>query len=147
MAVIAMSRSDFRTINKFRQRHLKALGGSFVRVLKLCRAAGLVQLGHVALDGTKVQANASLLKAMWYGRMREAEKPLEAEVTTCLSRAEAIDTEEDGAYGTGRRGDGMPNLVASKQARLERIREAMATLEAEAQSPPPDDDGPGPSSV
>src|SRR6202049_3215343 len=73
MAVTAMNQPDFRTIAKFRQRHLKALGDLFVQVLKLCRAAGLVKLGHVALDGTKIQANASKHKAMSYRRMRGAE--------------------------------------------------------------------------
>src|SRR5215208_5128264 len=76
MAVTAMNRPDFRTIATFRRRHLKTLADLFVQVLKLCRAAGLVKLGHVSLDGTKVQANASLHKAMSYGRMREAEKKL-----------------------------------------------------------------------
>src|ERR1700681_2343416 len=73
MAVTAMNQPDFRTIAKFRQRHLKALSDLFVQVLKLCRAAGLAKLGHVALDGTKVQANASVHKAMSYGRMLETE--------------------------------------------------------------------------
>src|SRR5437588_2411718 len=80
MAVTAMNRPDFRTIAAFRRRHLKALGDLFVQVLKLCRAAGLVKLGHVSLDGTKIKANASVHKAMSYGRMREAEKKLAAEV-------------------------------------------------------------------
>src|SRR6476661_10995504 len=79
MAVTALNRPDFRTIATFRQRHLKAMGQLFVQVLKLCRAAGLVKLGHVALDGTKVQANASVHQAMSYGRMREAEKRLAGE--------------------------------------------------------------------
>ena len=79
MAVTALNKPDFRTIATFRQRHLKTLGDLFVQVLKLCRAAGLVKLGHVSLDGTKVQANASRHKAMSYGRMREAEKKLAAE--------------------------------------------------------------------
>src|SRR5450830_1609997 len=147
MAVTAMNRPDFRTIAKFRQRHLRALGDLFVQVLKLCRAAGLVKLGHVALDGTKVQANASVHKAMSYGRMRDAEKKLAAEVSAWFARAEATDAEEDRVQGSDRRGDEMPDWVANKVARLERIRAARATLEAEAKAPPPhDDDGPGPSS-
>jgi transposase len=88
MAVTALNRPDFRTIATFRQRHLKALGELFVQVLKLCRAAGLVKLGHVALDGTKVQANASVHKAMSYGRMREAEKRLAGEVADWFTRAQ-----------------------------------------------------------
>jgi transposase len=148
MAVTALNRPDFRTVAAFRRRHLKALGDLFVQVLKLCRAAGLVKLGHVALDGTKVQANASVHKAMSYGRMREAEQKLAAEVAAWFARAEASDIEEDGVHGQEQRGDEMPDWVANKVARLERIRAAKAALEAEAQAPPPDpaDDGPGPSS-
>src|SRR5262245_15832021 len=146
MAVTAMSQPDFRTIGKFRRRHLKALGDLFVQVLKLCRAAGLVKLGHVALDGTKLQANASVHKAMSYGRMREAEKKLAAEVASWLARAEAGDAAEDAALGDGR-GDEMPDWVANKVERLARIRAAKAALEAEAEAPlDHDDEGPGPSS-
>jgi transposase len=148
MAVTAMNRPDFRTIATFRRRHLKALGDLFVQVLKLCRAAGLVKLGHVSLDGTKVRANASVHKAMSYGRMREAEKKLAAEVAAWFAQAEATDAAEDREHGAERRGDEMPDWVANKMARLERIRAAKAALEAEAKRPPPDpdDDGPGPSS-
>jgi transposase len=148
MAVTAMNRPDFRTIATFRRRHLKALGDLFVQVLKLCRAAGLVQLGHVALDGTKVRANASVHKAMSYGRMREAEKKLAGEVSAWFARAEVADAAEDREHGDERRGDEMPDWVANKAARLERIRAAKAVLEAEAKAPPcdRDDDGPGPSS-
>jgi transposase len=147
MAVTAMNKPDFRTIAKFRQRHLKALGDLFVQVLKLCRAAGLVKLGHVALDGTKVQANASRHKAMSYARMLESEKKLAAEVAEWFTRAAATDAAEDREHGCERRGDEMPDWVANKAARLERIRAAKAVLEAEAKAPPSgDDDGPGPSS-
>jgi len=146
MAVTAMNRPDFRTIAEFRKRHLKALGALFVQVLQLCRAAGLVKLGHVALDGTKVQANASKHKAMSYRRMLAAEKKLAAEVAGWFARAAAADAEEDRAHGAERRGDEMPDWVADKQARLARLRAAKAALEAEAKAPPPaDDDGPGPS--
>ena len=147
IAVTAMNRPDHRTIARFRRRHLKALGDLFVQVLKLCRAAGLVRLGHVALDGTKMQANASVHKAMSYGRMREAEKKLSAEVSAWLAHAEATDAAEDREHGTEKRGDEMPDWVANKAARLDRIRAAKAALEAEAKQPPPqDDDRPGPSS-
>ena len=147
MAVTAMNRPDHRTIAKFRRRHLKALSDLFVQVLKLCRNTGLVKLGHVALDGTKLQANASVHKAMSYGRMREAEKQLTAEVSAWLARAEASDAEDDDAHGD-LRGDEMPDWVANKVERLARIKAAKAALEAEAKAPPPDDDdaGPGPSS-
>jgi transposase len=144
MAVTGMSRPDFRTIAEFRRRHLKALGDLFVQVLHLCRKAGLVKLGHVALDGTKIKANASKHKAMSYGRMREAEARLEAEVGAWFARAEAADAEEDRAHGL-ERGDELPDWVADKQQRLERLRQARAALEAEAKAPPSDDDGPGPS--
>ena len=147
MAVTALNRPDFRTIATFRQRHLKALGDLFVQILKLCRAAGLVKLGHVALDGTKLQANASVHKAMSYRRMREAERKLAAEVAQWFARAEASDRDEDRVHGADKRGDEMPAWVADKAARLERIRAAKAALEAEAKRPAPDDDdGPGPSS-
>jgi len=144
MAVTGMSRPDFRTIAEFRRRHLKALGELFVQVLRLCREAGLVKLGHVALDGTKIKANASKHKAMSYGRMREAEAKLQAEVRAWFARAEAADAEEDRAHGA-ERGDELPDWVADKQQRLERLRRARAALEAEAKAPPSDDDGPGPS--
>lgn len=148
LAVTALNKPDFRTIAKFRRRHLKALGELFVQVLKLCRAAGLVRLGHVALDGTKVQANASLHKAMSYGRMREAERRLKAEVAAWFAKAEAIDAAEDKAHGADRRGDELPAWVADKQARLAKIQAAKAALEAEAKAARDDgdDDGPGPSS-
>lgn len=147
MAVTAMNRPDHRTIAKFRRRHLKALSDLFMQVLKLCRKAGLVKLGHVALDGTKLQANASVHKAMSYARMREAEKKLAAEVSAWFVRAEAGDAKDDNALGD-LRGDEMPDWVADKVERLARIREAKAALEAEAEAPPPDDDeeGPGASS-
>jgi len=98
------------------QRHLKALSDLFVQVLKLCRAAGLVRLGHVALDGTKVAANASVHKAMSYGRMQETEKRLAAEVSDWLTQAEATDAEEDRTHGGDRRGDEMRDSVANRAA-------------------------------
>ena len=146
MAVTALNRPNFRTLAEFRRRHLGALGELFVQVLKLCRSAGLVKLGHVALDGTKIQANASKHKAMSYRRMREAEAKLAAEVAAWFARAAAADAEEDRAHGPDRRGDEMPAWVVNKQARLERLRAAKATLEAEAKAPPPEDGAePGPS--
>ena len=146
MAVTGLQRPDFRTIAEFRCRHLKALEALFVQVLQLCRAAGLAKLGHVALDGTKVKANASKHKAMSYGRMLGTERRLTAEVAQWFARAEAIDGEEDRTHGTDRRGDELPAWVADKQARLAKIQAAKATLEAEAKEAPRDDDeGPGPS--
>lgn len=148
MAVTALNRPDFRTVSDFRKRHVTALGALFVQVLKLCRTAGLVKLGHVALDGTKLAANASKHKAMSYGRMGEAAAKLSAEVEGWFARAAAVDAEEDRAHGAERRGDELPDWVTDKQARLAKIGAAKAALEAEAKAPPTasDDDGPGPSS-
>ena len=133
-AVTASAKPDFRTISEFRKRHLKALSGLFVQVLKLCAEAGLVKLGHVALDGTKIKANASKHKAMSYSRMQKAEAALAAEVASWLKSAEAADRRDDASLGAGQRGDELPDWVADKQQRLARIREAKAALEAEARA-------------
>jgi hypothetical protein len=106
----------------------------FVQVLKLCERAGLVKLGHVALDGTKVKANASKHKAMSYARMVEREQELQAEVKRWLGAAEAADAEEDRLFGADKRGDELPAWVADKAKRLVKIREAKAALEAEAKA-------------
>jgi transposase len=124
MAVTGMQRPDFRTISDFRQRHLAALAELFGQVLRLCRQAGLVKLGHIALDGTKLKANASKHKAMSYGRMARAEAELAAEVAAWLGRAEREDAADDAAYGADQRGDELPEWVKDKQARRERIRMA-----------------------
>ncbi len=134
MAVTGVQKPDFRTISDFRKRHLRALSGLFGQVLRLCRRAGLVKLGHVALDGTKIKANASKHKAMSYARMVEAEAELSAEVEAWLARAEAADAAEDRAFGAAARGDEMPEWMANKQQRLAKIREAKAALEAEAKA-------------
>jgi hypothetical protein len=133
MMIVAGDPPDFRTISDFRKRHLKALAALFVQVLKLAEKAGLVKLGHVALDGTKIKANASKHKAMSYERMKKREAELQAEVDCWLVAAEAADAEEDKLYGQ-KRGDEMPDWVADKQRRLEKIREAKAELEAEAKA-------------
>lgn len=148
MAVTGLNKPDFRTIAEFRRRHLTALSALFVQVLKLCQAAGLVKLGHVAVDGTKLKANASRHKAMSYGRMKQTEPKLAAEVAAWLQTAEAQDRAEDAEHGGDRRGDEPPDWMADKQRRLERIRKAKADLEAEAERDPSDLDpnGPGPSS-
>jgi transposase len=132
MAVTALNRPDFRTIAEFRRRHLGALGDLFAQVLELCATAGLVRLGHVALDGTKIKANASKHKAMSYGRMKTARADLAAEVAGWLEAAASADAEEDAEHGAERRGDEMPDWVKDKQKRQEKIAEAMAALEAEA---------------
>jgi transposase len=133
MMIVAGDPPDFRTISDFRKRHLKALAKLFVQVLKLCEAAGLVKLGHVALDGTKIKANASKHKAMSYERMKSREAELQAEVDRWLAVAEAADAEEDARHGK-RHGDEMPPWIADKQKRLARIKEAKAALEAEAKA-------------
>ena len=133
-AVTALDRPDFRTIGEFRRRHLAALAGLFVQVLALCRRAGLVGLGHVAVDGTKLRANASKHKAMSYARMGPAEAELAAEVEGWLAQADRTDAAEDAALGADRRGDEMPAWMRDKQRRLERIRAAKAELEAEARA-------------
>ena len=125
---------DFRTISDFRKDHLGALSGLFLQVLAFCQRAGLVKLGHVALDGAKVRANASKHKAMSYRRMKEKEAQLAAEVAELLRRAQEVDDEEDRRYGQDRRGDELPEELAFREGRLEKIREAMAALEAEAQA-------------
>ena len=124
MSIVALDAPDFRTISEFRRRHLAALAALFVQVLKLCERAGLVKLGHVALDGTKIKASASKHKAMSYQRMGQREAELQAEVDGWLKSAEAADAAEDKAFGADRRGDEMPDWVANKQARLAKIREA-----------------------
>lgn len=123
---------DFRTISDFRKDHLKALAGMFLQVLKLCQKAGLVKLGHVALDGTKIKANASKNKAMSYKRMKEEEARLKAEVAELMQKAEAVDGEEDCRYGKDKRGDELPKELSFREARLKKIREAKAALEEEA---------------
>ncbi|MGE3295684.1 MAG: IS1182 family transposase [Geminicoccaceae bacterium] len=148
MAVTGLNRPDFRTISDFRKRHLPALSDLFVQVLRLCRAAGLVKLGHVAVDGTKLRANASRHKAMSYRHMTQQEAKLAAEVQGWLDRAEAADAAEDAEHGPARRGDETPGWMADKRRRLERIRAAKVQLEAEAKAGAgsTDPDGPGPSS-
>ena len=123
---------DHDTIADFRKEHSAALSQLFVQVLRLCQQAGLVKLGHVALDGTKVKANASKHQAMSYERMGEAEKKLEAEVKALLEEAARVDAEEDGKYGKGKRGDELPAELQRRKTRLRKIREAKAALERQA---------------
>jgi transposase len=134
MAVTGLNRPDFRTVSDFRKRHLGALQGLFVQVLKLCQRSGLVSLGHVALDGTKIKANASKHKAMSYERMAETERRLKREVKDWFERARNADEAEDRQHGAQRRGDELPDWVADKQRRIQKIREAKAALEAEARA-------------
>jgi transposase len=134
MSIVGLDAPDFRTVSDFRKRHLQVLGGLFGQILHLCETAGLVKLGHVALDGTKIRANASKHKAMSYERMENRAAELEAEVAKWLSAAEAADAAEDKLYGCDKTGDEMPAWVADKKLRAERIRKAKAELEAEAKA-------------
>jgi len=123
---------DFRTIADFRKRHLGALKGFFEQVLRLARELGAPRVGRVAVDGSKVKANASKHKAMSYGRMRDKEKQLRDEVKHLLAQAEAADAAEDAAYGADRRGDELPAELQRRESRLTRIREATRALEQRA---------------
>jgi len=133
--------AGFSEISLFRLQHLEALKGLFGQVLKLCRRAGLAKLGHVALDGTKMRANANRYKSMSYGGMKKREEELKAEIESWFEQARAIDREEDEMYGEDRSGDELPDWVQDKQKRLEKIQQAKAELEAEARAEaeaPPD---------
>jgi transposase len=134
LALTGMQKPDHRTVNLFRQRHLQALAGLFEQVLQLCEKAGLVKLGHVALDGTRIRANASKQKSMSYRTMKRAEERLKAEVERWFREAERLDREEDELYGANNSGDELPEWVSNKQERLKRIRQAKAALEAEAKA-------------
>src|SRR5712691_7192413 len=123
---------DFRTIADFRKIHLAALKGFFEQVLQVARDLGTLRVGRVALDGSKVKANASKHKAMSYGRMREKRRQLRAEVNDLLAQAEATDAAEDAEYGRDRRGDELPAELQRRESRLQRIREAKRALEARA---------------
>jgi transposase len=130
---------DYRSIARFRKRHLEALGELFVQALRLCKQARLVGFGSLALDGTKVRANASRHKAMSYERMVKKEQQLEAEIAEIrknvkglLSEAERVDAEEDQRFGSENRGDELPEELTRRESRLAKIKEAKEALEAEA---------------
>ena len=132
--VTANQHPDHDTIAAFRQRHLKALADLFVQVLQLCRKAGLIKLGHVSLDGTKVNANASKHKAMSYGRMEKKAEELRQEVERLLSQAQEADGNEDRLYGKGKREKELPEELRFRQSRLKKIEEAMQALEEDARA-------------
>ena len=134
MSIVALDAPDFRTVAEFRRRHLQALSSLFIQILHLCERAGLVKLGHVALDGTKIKANASKHKAMSYERMEKRAAELETEVARWLAVAEATDVVEDKVYGADKSGEEMPKWIADKKLRAARIRKAKAELEAEAKA-------------
>ena len=130
----AGNQPDFRPISEFRRRHGDALAALFTQGLRLCRKAGLVKLGRVAIDGTKIKANASKHKAMSYGRMKQAEAALRHEVAELLRRAETADRDEDQRYGPEQRGDELPAELARRASRRAKLREAMTALQAEARA-------------
>jgi len=123
---------DHTVVSEFRRKHLDSFRSLFVEVLRMCARSGLVKVGRVALDGTKVRANASKHKAMSYGRMKKTERRLKKEVAALLAEAEALDREEDRLYGKERRGDELPEELRRRETRLARIQQAKAELEAEA---------------
>lgn len=122
----------FTTINEFRSTYRSEYAKLFKHVLRLCRAAGMVSLGHIAIDGTKVNANASKHKAMSYERMQEEERRLGAEIEELLKKAEAIDRDEDRRYGVGKAAEDLPSELQFRETRLKRVKEAKAALEKEA---------------
>ena len=124
---------DHATIAEFRKRHLDALSGLFIQALLLCAEAGLVKLGHVSIDGTKIKANASKHKAMSYKRMNETEARLKQEIDALLAEAEKTDAEEDALHGKDRHGDELPAELQRRESRLQKIREAKAALEQDAE--------------
>lgn len=128
----ADNQPNFRTISDFRRIHLKTLEGLFEQVLKIALEAGAMKVGRVALDGTRVKANASKHKAMSYDRMLEKEKQLKAEVKRLLEQAEAADAEEDGLYGKDRTGDELPAELERRETRLKKIKEAKRAVEERA---------------
>lgn len=125
---------DHDSIAAFRKQHLATLGGLFVQILQLCQKAGLVKLGHISVDGSKIQANASKHKAMSYARMNEAEQRLNQEIMDLLQKAQEIDAKEDAEYGKGVHGNELPAELARRESRLAKIKEAKAALEAEAEA-------------
>ena len=134
MALTGQQQPNFRTVNLFRGRHLEELKGLFGQVLKLCQKAGLVRLGHVSLDGTKIKANASKSQSMSYKQMKKKEGELKAEIDRWFQQAEQIDAAEDEAYGQVDRGDELPEWVMDKEKRLKKIQQAKAELEEEAKA-------------
>jgi len=130
----AGNQPDFRTISDFRKIHLQTLEGFFQQVLRITLEAGAMKLGRVALDGTKLKANASKHKAMSYERMKEQEQRIAEQVREMLAKAEATDAEEDERYGKDNTGDELPEELQRRETRLQRIREAMKVLEERAKA-------------
>lgn len=125
------SQPDHDTLCAFRRRHLGAFEALFLETLRIAQEAGALKVGRIALDGTKIRANASKHKAMSYARMPERQATLRAEVQRLLAEAEALDRAEDAQYGRGQRGDELPVELRDPATRRQRLREAKARLEAE----------------
>jgi transposase len=134
MMLAAGNQPDFRTLNSFRLRHLPALAGLFAQVVRLCEKKGLVKLRHVAVDGTRVKANASKHSAMSYGRMKQEEARIRAEVEAYFRDCDRVDAEEDERFGADQRGDELPEELKTAERRRQAIKEAMAELEREAKA-------------
>jgi transposase len=130
-AIVGATPPDFRTISDFRKIHLAAFRPLFLEVLRLAGEMGLVKLGNLSTDGTKMKANASRHKAMSYGYMKKDITRLEAEIEQLLKQAEQTDAEQDAALGS-RRGDELPAELKRREDRLVKIQEARVRLEAEA---------------
>lgn len=128
----AQQAPDFRSIGRFRERHLAALANVFLQALELCQAAGMVSLGKVALDGTKVRANASRHKAMSYARLTAKQKVLADEISELMNEAKTVDADEDARFGPGKRGDELPAELANREARAAAMATARASIEEEA---------------
>jgi IS5 family transposase len=131
-ALVGSERPDHSTICQFRDDHQEALSELFVQVLQHCREAGMAKLGHVSLDGTKIQANASKHAAMSYGRMKDAEPELAKKVGEWMEKSAATDAAEDAEHGRDKRGDEIPEHVKAATRKLAKVRTAKARLEAEA---------------
>ena len=132
--IVGEDTPDFHAISEFRRQHVAAFETLFVEVLKLASASGLLKVGRLALDGTKIKANASRHKAMSYDRMQTEEVRLQQEIRELLAQAEAEDQADDAQHGANRRGDELPGELHRRESRLKKIREAKAALEAEARA-------------
>ncbi|MGP9838284.1 IS1182 family transposase [Arthrobacter sp. 179] len=135
----AQQAPDFRSIGRFRERHLAALANVFLQALELCRAAGMLKLGQVALDGTKVRANASRHKAMSYARLSTKQKVLADEISDLMAEAKTVDEQEDARFGVGKRGDELPAELANRERRAAAMQVARESIEAEAAQKARDD--------
>ena len=133
VAIVGQDRPDFRTISDFRKLHLEAFKDVFVQVVRLAAETGLVQLGNVSTDGTKIQGNASRHKAMSYGYMKKEVERLREDIEALVTQAYQQDEADDAALGS-RRGDELPAELARREDRLVKIEAAMRRLEAQAKA-------------